>query len=187
MNLENGRLRPMRHDDLALVLEWRNSDRVRSCMYSQTLITPEAHAAWWERAQANPTSEHLVFEANEKPLGVVNLTDIDRANGRCDWGFYIGAPDAPSGSGTLMGVLALDRVFATLGLRKVSAEVLDFNAPSLRYHLKLGFVEEGRRLRHFRQGERFVDVILLALFEEDWARARQALRLPFAPHGAPTS
>ncbi|MNX24305.1 Spermidine N(1)-acetyltransferase [compost metagenome] len=168
-------LRPMADADLERVLAWRNSERVRSCMFSDQLIPLEQHRAWWERAKTSPTSVHLIFEKEGVPMGVVNFTAIDRQNGRCSWGFYVGPENTPRGTGTLMGLLAIDYAFGTLGMRKICAEVIGFNTASLGYHRKLGFLQEGRLARHVLRGNGYEDVVLFALFAEDWPEARQPL------------
>ncbi|HEY9857801.1 MAG TPA: UDP-4-amino-4,6-dideoxy-N-acetyl-beta-L-altrosamine N-acetyltransferase [Stenomitos sp.] len=168
-------LRPMADSDLERVLAWRNSERIRTCMFTDQPIALEAHRAWWDRAKSNPQAEHLVFERDGLPLGVVNVTQIDRHHGRCSWGFYIGEAEAPRGSGTVMGILALDHIFHRLGVRKLCAEVLGSNAASLGYHLKLGFKQEGRLVRHVLKGDRYEDVVLFAHFAADWAAARPLL------------
>lgn len=168
-------LRPMADSDLERVLAWRNSERVRSCMFSDELIALADHRAWWERAKTSSTSVHLIFEVDGVPMGVVNFTGIDRRNGRCSWGFYVGAEDAPRGTGTIMGILALDHAFESLGMRKICAEVIGFNTASLGYHRKLGFAQEGCLVRHVLRGSGYEDVVLFALFAEDWPEARRPL------------
>ncbi len=159
------RLRPMREADLALVLGWRNSERVRPFMRSRHEISADEHAAWFAREDGCPDARHMVFECAGGPLGVVNFDEVDRGAGTCEWGFYIGADDAPRGSGVRMGWLALEYAFDRLAVEKVSAEVLPTNARSLDYHEKLGFVEtppaEGLR--------RFV------LEERSWRQRRAAI------------
>lgn len=169
-------IRPMTQEDLSRVLAWRNSERVRSCMFSDQPIVLMDHLAWWERARANTLAKHLIFEVDGMPMGVVNFTGIDRQDGRCDWGFYLGESNAPKGTGTFMGVLALDHAFGALGIRKVCAEVIGFNVASLGYHRKLGFKEEGRRVRHRLRADRLEDVVLFAMFAEDWPDARKQLQ-----------
>lgn len=168
----------MTDGDLECVLAWRNSERVRSCMFSDQVIPLEQHRAWWERAKNSPSSVHLLFEKDGVPLGVVNFTGIDAQNGRCSWGFYVGEETAPRGTGTVMGILALDFAFGSLGMRKICAEVIGFNSASLGYHHKLGFIQEGRLARHVLRGDRYEDVVLFALFAEDWPKARRPL-LPY--------
>jgi len=169
------RLRPMTASDLELVLQWRNSDRVRNNMYTDHIIRPEEHRAWFEKVSYEKRSLHFVFEYLGKPVGVVNINQIDRTNNKCSWGFYIGENNLPKGCGSAMGFFALDHLFSSLGFRKVIGEVFAFNEDSMRFHKRLGFVEEGRLLRHLLKNGVFQDVVTLAIFDTDWHRVKPTL------------
>jgi len=169
----------MAEADLDLVLEWRNSERVRRAMYTDHLITPDEHRAWFRRVLDERSAMPFMFEYNGRPVGVVNVTAMDRRNGRCTWGFYIGAADAPRGTGSAMGFFALEHITGALGFRKVIGEALADNAESVKFHLRLGFVEEGRFREHVLKRGRYVDVISFALFSETWRSNRERLAAEF--------
>lgn len=168
-------MRPVERDDLERILEWRNSERIRTNMYSDHVITMEEHRAWFERTKQHSGSIYLIFEIRNQPAGLVYFADIDRNNGKSHWGFYLGAEDLPRGSGTAMGVIGLEYAFTQLNLRKLYGEVFAFNEASLRFHKKLGFVEEGRFAGHVLKSGVYEDVVSLALFREEWQKSRQAL------------
>ena len=178
--LENCRLRLMNSADLPVVLSWRNSDRIRRMMYTDHRISLEEHRAWFARAEYTSSSRHLIFEYESRPVGVVNVTAIDELNRRCHWGFYLGETDLPKGCGTAMGVLALDYMFNELGMNKVVGEVLTHNEQSLKYHVRLGFVEEGRLSQHVLRAGQFEDVIQLAHFADRWRQTKEAMMSIFA-------
>lgn len=71
--------------------------------------------------------------------------------------------------------LALDLVFHQVGMRKVCAQVLDYNVKSLSLHKKLGFHEEGRLLQQVIRDEKFIDIILFGLFKETWDSEKASL------------
>lgn len=169
------RLRPMTSSDLEMVLRWRNSDRVRGNMYTDHVISPEEHRAWFEKVSDEKRSLHFAFEYLGKPIGIVNINQIDRANNKCLWGFYIGESNLPKGCGSAMGFFALDYLFGSLGFRKVTGEVFAFNEDSMKFHKRLGFVEEGRLLRHLLKNGTYQDVVTLAIFDTDWHRMKPAL------------
>ena len=172
---ESCRLRPMKPADLEMVLKWRNSERVRTAMYKDHIISMEEHQDWYQRVTDGNTSLHFVFEVDGRPIGVVNTVDIDRTNNKCNWGFYIGDESAPCGAGSAMGFLALERLIEAEGFRKVTGEALGSNDASIRYHRKLGFVEEGRLVDHLLKNDHYVDVVLFAIFNRDWQRIRREL------------
>ncbi|CAG0975254.1 UDP-4-amino-4, 6-dideoxy-N-acetyl-beta-L-altrosamine N-acetyltransferase [Geobacteraceae bacterium] len=173
-------LRPVKREDLEKLLEWRNADRIRAYMYTDHLIGWEEHAAWFERLGTNDTARALLFEVNDRPLGVVNVTRIDRLNGTCHWGFYIGEADAPKGSGTALGYLGLEYIFGTLGIRKVTGEAFAFNEASIAFHRRLGFSQEGHFVRHVMKNGSYQDILSFALFRDQWEAHKQQFN-PFAP------
>lgn len=169
------RLRPIEKADLALILSWRNSDRVRLNMYTDHLITPEEHARWFAAALSDDRGRFLVFEDQTHPLGFVSFTGITPAHGRCTWAFYIGEPNAPRGTGSAMEMFALDYAFGSLKLRKLCCEVLDFNANVVKLHKHFGFHEEGLLRQHYLKGERYADVVVMARMADTWPAERAAL------------
>ncbi len=167
-----------KHKDF--IYRWRNSNHIRKYMFTDRLITREEHDLWFDRVKKNnaqingiinrPIAKILHYQ--EQPIGFINFTDIDQENNKCSWGFYIGEENAPKGSGQIMGFLSLNHIFEEFKLRKLCAEVLGFNERSIRYHRKLGFIEEGRLKEHVFKHDRYVDVILMALFHDQWAKRK---------------
>lgn len=168
-------MRPMTSGDLAMVREWRNSDNVRPYMYTTHEITQAEHEAWWARVSVDPRSRHYVFCVNDVPVGVVNIVEIDEYNGTASWGYYIGAENAPPGTGSAMEYIALDMVFGELGIRKLVCEVFAFNKRPLKMHARFGFVQEGVRRAHKKHEDAYEDVIELGVFAEEWAQVRDGL------------
>ncbi|MCY9665092.1 UDP-4-amino-4,6-dideoxy-N-acetyl-beta-L-altrosamine N-acetyltransferase [Paenibacillus alginolyticus] len=169
------KLRPMRESDLMIVLQWRNSDRIRINMYSDEIITWENHCAWFSRILNNLAHRYYIFELKQVPIGVVNFTDIGLTHNRCNWGFYLGETDVPRGSGTVMGIHALTEAFEHLNLRKVCAEVFAYNEASLRYHTRLGFTQEGYLERHVWKNSKYEDLVLFACFSDQWYAIKEKL------------
>jgi UDP-4-amino-4,6-dideoxy-N-acetyl-beta-L-altrosamine N-acetyltransferase len=161
-------LRAMTESDLTIVREWRNSDRVRPFMYSVHVISEDEHAAWWSRAKDDPRSRYYVFEVDGRPVGSSNVVEMDPVDLTASWGFYIGAEDAPPGSGSAMEFLTVSEVFGPLGIRKLCGEVFATNTRSLKMQKKLGFKDEGILRAHRYHDGVYEDVIRIALFAEEW-------------------
>jgi UDP-4-amino-4,6-dideoxy-N-acetyl-beta-L-altrosamine N-acetyltransferase len=162
------RLRDVTPADKALILRWRNSERVRAVMRSDRPIPPEEHDRWFAELLAREDRLFYVFEKWGKPLGIMRFSDVSRENGTCSWGFYLGERNLPRGTGTYLACLGLMQAFDVEGFRKVCAEVLSSNVASYRLHKKMGFRLEGCLRRHIRRGAGYEDVFLFALFKEDW-------------------
>ena len=54
-------LRPAEERDVEAMRSWRNQDANREVSIHSHVITPDEHAAWWQRAQRDPTKLVLVF------------------------------------------------------------------------------------------------------------------------------
>jgi UDP-4-amino-4,6-dideoxy-N-acetyl-beta-L-altrosamine N-acetyltransferase len=156
----------MQPGDLEQVLEWRNHPDVRRHMFSANPISAQEHLAWFDRTNRDPQRRLLIFERGGVPSGFVQFGPFDPA-GAAPWGFYV-APGAAAGTGTALGAAALDFAFGELGLHKVSGEALAHNERSIRFHLRLGFNQEGRLIaRHF-DGRDHHDVLRFGLLAVDW-------------------
>ncbi|GAB2719769.1 UDP-4-amino-4,6-dideoxy-N-acetyl-beta-L-altrosamine N-acetyltransferase [Paenibacillus thermoaerophilus] len=166
--LEKARLEDMNSSHSDIVLNWRNQKHIREVMFHDRMISPEEHRTWFDRVQQDKQTIVKIFYLENNPVGVVNFTNIDAENRKCNWGFYIGDPNAPKGSGTLMGYLSLDFVFEELNLHKLCAEIIGFNARSLHYHEQFGFRTEGILKEHILKNNQYADVIVMAIFDKEW-------------------
>lgn len=159
-------VRRMSTADLAQVLVWRNDVTVRQHMYTKHKIMQDEHERWFESASQDKRKHLLIFEHAGQPLGFVNFNEI-APGGIADWGFYT-APNAPKGSGRLLGRTALIHAFSQLSLHKVCGEVLVANHPSVKLHESLGFQREGMlRDQHF-DGDLYHHVVSFGLLAGEW-------------------
>jgi len=164
-------LRPLREDDLEMVRCWRNSPDVRRYMFTAHEIDPAEHRSWFERLCKDAAQRWFIYEDEARlACGVVSFT-LPRPGSSALWGFYA-APDAPPGTGTRIGLAALDHAFMESGWHKLSGLAMAENSASVRLHEKLGFCIEGRlREEHF-DGSRYVDVIRFGILAGEWQAKR---------------
>lgn len=159
-----------------MVLEWRNSERVRANMYTDHVISAAEHRRWFETLRNRPaTEQYFIFETNDRALGFVSFTRFNPTSNVCYWAFYLGETEVPRGIGAAMEFIAIEFAFRNLNVRKLCCEVFVFNAPVIKLHRKFGFVEEGRFVEHVLKNGKYEDVVSLALFEPEWSRIRPTL------------
>ncbi len=166
--IEHYKLTDVSENHKKLILNWRNAEHIRKNMFDEHVITEEEHTRWFENLKTDKMIIGKILLYKGLPIGFVNFTDLDYKNNKGYWGFYIGERKAPKGSGKAMALLALDYVFEEFKLRKLCSQIFEFNEISIRYHLKIGFSEEGRLKQHIFRNNRYYDVIEMALFREDW-------------------
>ncbi|MDS1140035.1 UDP-4-amino-4,6-dideoxy-N-acetyl-beta-L-altrosamine N-acetyltransferase [Pusillimonas sp. SM2304] len=153
--------------DLELVLGWRNHPDVRRYMLTQHEISMDEHRSWFRSTLLNGDKQLLIFEIDNLPYGFVQFSGL--ASGKvADWGFYL-APNARQGTGQSLGLAALDYGFGLLNLHKVCGQALEFNKPSIKFHLRLGFQQEGLlRDQHF-DGRNYHSMVCFGLLAEEWS------------------
>lgn len=159
---------------LELIRAWRNHIDIRRFMYTQHEITAEEHHRWFVAKDRDPFSHLLLFKMNDEPYGFVNITQI-RQGPVADWGFYV-APEAPKGTGQLLGNAALGFAFGELNLHKICGEAVAFNTRSILFHRKMGFREEGVRVDQHFDGELFHAVHYFGLLQSEWVDIRGKIR-----------
>lgn len=172
-NYSESELRPIETQNLELVLNWRNSVHIRTCMFDSRIISWNEHVTWFDKLKYRMDQKVLLYFYHGTPYGVVNLTKIDKSSKQCEWGFYIGDLEAPKGSGTAMGILGLDYVFDQMNLAKVMGQCFSFNKASSAYHEKLGFVQ--KNLDMFCKEAIANDVKLYELTSSVWQERRMML------------
>lgn len=162
-------LRELRREDLPQVLSWRNHPQVRRWMLTQHEISIEEHAQWFSKLQQDPQRHAVLVHEAEQALGLAHFIPVN-SHGVVNWGFYL-MPDAPKGSGSKLGRMALDFAFNKQGWHKVCGQVVASNEASRRFHLKLGFCLEGELRQHAFVGNEWLSMWCFGLLSSEWKSA----------------
>lgn len=178
LSLADLNLRQLKEVDLEMVLTWRNSEHVRRYSLKNHTISCKEHHEWYNSICGNPTCEWLIVELKNEPVGVISIVDINRNDSTCTWGMYIGDVAGNLGIGVLMEILAIDRVFDFHGIRKLWGQALKSNR-ILVTHKRFGFTEEGVLRSHVYRNGQYEDVVLIALFKEQWSTNRKEIFAKF--------
>jgi RimJ/RimL family protein N-acetyltransferase len=172
-------LRPFEASDAELYRRWRAE------------AEPMALAGWHERAplslaqverriariaddQGKEVYTFVICVAeDERPIGEVMLTDLDRLNGSAQVGIFIGESDEwGKGYGTDAVNALVDFGFAELRLERIWLEVGTENRPAKRSYEKAGFTHEGT-FRHDRwEGGRYTDGHVMSILHDEWQSRR---------------
>ncbi|WP_413432494.1 UDP-4-amino-4,6-dideoxy-N-acetyl-beta-L-altrosamine N-acetyltransferase [Crateriforma spongiae] len=152
-----------------LLFQWRSQPDVARFMYSRQPLVWESHKRWVESLPTKSTRIDFIVRLDNKPVGSVYLTGIDRENERCEFGMYIADGGARvQGVGAAAEYLVLQHAFEALKLHKVSCEVFVGNASPLAMHKRFGFKTEGVLREHVKDDEGWIDVERLSLLVEQW-------------------
>lgn len=165
-------LRPLRKStDLENNLRWINDPEVTKYLLVYLPVGEKEEGDWIDGAgKENPDAVHFAIETHDGlHIGNIGFHKISWRDRTAVTGSLIGEKEYwGKGYGTDAKMLLLDYAFNALNLRKVNASVLAFNERSIRYGLRCGYKEEGRRRAEFYRDGSYHDEVLLAIFKEDW-------------------
>jgi RimJ/RimL family protein N-acetyltransferase len=129
----------------------------------------ESHVRWFEGKLTDPRTRLWTVLWEERPAGMMGLTEIDHRQQTAELAWVYVEPGARGcGSAAVREVLRLG--FRELNLHRIHLSVLAGNARAMRCYAKVGFREEGRlREAVFKDGERR-DLVLMALLRPEFER-----------------
>lgn len=163
-------LREINRADLLLINKWRNNEKLIEFLGANHLfITKEIDDKWFDDyLTKRKENVRCAILEDDRMVGVVYLTSIDRINRSAEYHIMIGADmDRGKGYGYQGSLLILKHAFEDLNLNRVQLTVLENNEPAVKMYEKLGFKKEGLlRETVFKKGEYKNQLIMSMLFEE---------------------
>ena len=167
------RLRPLRAEDRATCLIWRNDPELRGQMMGHRFpVTDEMEMHWLSRAMDDADRSLVAFAIEDISdgafVGIIQLKQIDWTSRTAYLGIFVGDPQRQDrGIGAEALGMLLRFAFSDLNLRKVLLEVADFNESAIRLYLRYGFVEEGRLRQQYYLDGSYHDVLIMSVFQTE--------------------
>jgi hypothetical protein len=127
----------------------------------------ESQRRWFSLIQSDPSVRYWMILWNERPIGVINLADINFFHRRTTAGYYIGELDYRQ-LGAVVPPYLYNYVFQQMKLGKIFGEVVSTNTAVLRMHRSHGYREVGTLLRHVIKHGSALDIVLVELMAETW-------------------
>lgn len=161
---------------LNIIRRWRMSIDVNRGMYTTPKLTFLSQFKWFLSTRHSKNCIYWIVYLGEKPVGLINLTNIDLKNKKCSWGFYLGESTARGkGITQLIECNLLDFVFETLNLNKLISEVFTLNHKVIDIHKNLGSIIEGNFKDHIFKDGVFMDVTILGITKKAWHIKKQEI------------
>ena len=113
-------------EEKKLIHEWRNSDRIRSKMTNQEIISYNCHLKWINNLENVKNSFYYLFYIGNVPIGVFDIIDIDFKKSCCEYGSYIGDKKY-NGYGILLTYYGFKHIFEDLNIQKINITILKTN------------------------------------------------------------
>lgn len=132
-------LREIREDDLEMIMHWRMDPDITRYMNTNPQLTIEKQKKWLKSIRGNSSVQYWMIEKDDKPIGVINLADIDFEKKCSSWGYYIGDKKNRSLKTAISLEMSLyDYVFDVLGFDELHSEVFSINEGVIKLHLACG-------------------------------------------------
>ena len=170
-------LRPAERSDIPLFVRWLSDERTTRNLDLRSPIGQAMEERWFEDLLDHHGRDRWLFVicrlADGRPVGSLDLHEIDLTSGGAGLGIMIGDPaDRSKGyGGDAIGVL-LDFSFDQLRLERVWLDVYDANPDARRLYDRLGFVHEATFRHGVYRGGQFDDVHRMAILRSEWADLR---------------
>lgn len=157
--------RLMTETDLPQVLTWRTSEHVTRFMLSDIQVDLEAQRHWFQRISDDPGCCYWLIIWQDKPVGVIHLSDLNVELKEASWGFYIGDTEVMN-LGGLLPPYFYNFVFQQLRLTRLKADVVALNELVLKLHKLHGYQVSGTHT-HEKNNE-IIEVIEMQLSQKNW-------------------
>ena len=172
-------LRPAERTDVPLFVSWLNDLRTTRTLLMIGPMSEVAEERWFDQMLEHQGRDRWHFvvcrRADDRPVGVLDLHEVDLRNGGASLGILIGDPaDTGQGYGSDALRALVGFGFDQLRLERIQLDVFDYNEGARRVYERVGFRHEGT-LRHavYRDGA-FHDVHRMAVLRDEWPAGRPA-------------
>lgn len=156
-------------DDLEFIMKCRMSPEIDKMMFTSVKLTMDGQRKWFEKIKNSDKEIRWVIKVDNKPVGSMYFTDIDRGNKRCESGWFV----ADKSGLQLKDIIALqqnsyDYAFDVLGLNRVYGYVIDSNKGILRLLQCCGIKKEGELAEHVVKDGVTHNVVVVGLTKSQW-------------------
>ena len=172
-------LRPAERADIPTFVRWLSDARTTENLALSSPLSIALEERWFEDLLDHHGRDRWHFVicllADGRPVGSLDLHEIDYTNGGAGLGIQVGDPaDRGQGYGGDAIRVLVDFAFERLRLERVWLDVYDGNPDARRLYERVGFVHEAT-FRHgvYRAGQH-EDVHRLAILRSEWTDRRRA-------------
>ena len=159
-------IRDFEEKDIENKVKWINNPENNQYLHYDIPLSVEKTREWY-KSKNNEKRLDLLIEYNEKPVGLIGLVSIDKANSKAE--FYISMGEVAfkgKGIATRATKMLLNYAFDQLQLNKVYLNVDEENSIACRLYEKVGFVCEGIFIKDMLRKGRFINRKRYAILKE---------------------
>jgi diamine N-acetyltransferase len=167
-------LRPAERHDVPLFVRWLNDLRTTRTLLMFGPMSETSEERWFEQMLEHQGKDRWHFvvcrRADDRPVGVLDLHDVDLRNGSASLGILIGDPaDTGQGYGSDALRALVGFGFDQLRLERIELDVFDYNEGARRVYERVGFRHEGTLRRAVYRDGAFHDIHRMAILRDEWS------------------
>jgi len=163
------KFRPVRKSDIKLRAKWLNNPAINqglSWHYREVGTTLKEQKEWYERYSKDKYDKRFIIVANNKPVGIVGLTEISPVDRNGMLYLFIGENGyRGQGIGTAALKFIFDYGFNKLKLHKIGLMANSYNTRAIKLYKSLGFQYEGAQKEQIFYNTKYYDLVYMGLIK----------------------
>jgi ribosomal-protein-serine acetyltransferase len=165
-------LKRISHDDVEDIFDLIDKNRVflrKWLPFIDETISPENTHAFVDHLN-RPFCNQMVFTivASDHIAGLIGFKDIDSINRRLEIGYWIGEKFQGKGLVSLSCRALINKAFNNMNMHRITIKCAVGNYPSSNIPKRLGFSFEGVERSGERHHEKFLDLEVYSLLQNEW-------------------
>lgn len=164
-------IRTLQRYDLPMIVSWKNDPEVAELMKGSiihTNLTIE-NRRFDRLCETGDALRLLITTKDGTPIGMLAVSDIDKANQKASIGMFIGDKaywNKGYGSDALKHLL--HHFFYHLNFNRIGLEVFDFNHRAIKMYESVGFKIEGTQRQGLWRNETYHDIYYMGILKEEF-------------------
>ena len=168
--------RQIEKDDLALLRDWRNQERIRKYCREYRLLNMADQISWFERISTSRVDDMFMVMADDEAVGVCGITHINWKDRSAEIAYYLGKQISPSVDVTI-GIevygFIKKKAFEEYNLHRLIGEAFSFNKGAVELGLKCGFTKEGVLRQSIFWSGKYWDSVLISMLAEEYFKEKK--------------
>ena len=162
-------LRPLTHDKIEMVRQWRTNPKISQYMEYRGEITPEMQERWYQKICDSGSDFYFIIETDGKEIGLINVKDVEWDKKTGETGIFIWNDSCLNSDYGVRSTLAIhDFSFEELGLETLHGHTLSYNKRANKLNKALGYI--------ILPNQEEIENKVCVLVKEDYYRKTVSLR-----------
>lgn len=166
-------LRPLEKEDLRFVHRLDNNASIMRYWFEEPYESFLELSDLYDKHIHDKNERRFILQntADETPIGLVELVEIDYIHRRAEFQIIIAPAHQGKGYARPATKLAMDYAFQTLNLYKLYLIVDEANEKAIHIYSKLGFTIEGTLRHEFFSAGEYRNAIRMYIFQNEYKKA----------------